>query len=68
MSGTVRKRRPGRPASVGEGKGATKALGLRLDGGLLARVRKWANAQPDKPGWSESIRRLVDSALKAAGY
>jgi hypothetical protein len=31
----------------------------------MQKLDTWASAQPDKPGRSEAIRRLVELALKA---
>jgi hypothetical protein len=40
---------------------------LRLPGELRARVDAWAAQQQGAPGRSEAIRRLVETALAAAG-
>lgn len=61
------KRGPGRPPTLGE-KGAGKTIQVRPGSERQARLRKWAKAQPDKPGESEAVRRLLDQALDAAGF
>jgi hypothetical protein len=55
------KKRRGRPAT---GRGAVTAIRLSVD--LRRRIDAWAAGQPDAPGRSEAIRRLVEIALAAA--
>jgi hypothetical protein len=62
------KRRMGRPPSVGGGKGADVLLSTRASSDMQKRLERWRKAQPDKPVKSEAVRRLLESALKAAGY
>jgi hypothetical protein len=38
---------------------------MRLSDDFIAQVDKWAATQPDAPGRSEAIRRLVELGLKA---
>ena len=68
ISNKVEKRRPGRPATVGGGRGGETFLGLRVPSDLPGRLDKWSKAQPDKPVRSEAARRLLESALKQAGF
>jgi hypothetical protein len=51
----------GRPPTV---EGPVTAI--RLPPALRAAVEKWAAQQPDKPGRSEAIRRLIEFGLDAA--
>ena len=53
-------KRRGRPAT---GKAPTRTL--RLTDEFIAKVDAWAAQQPDEPGRSEAIRRLVELGLKA---
>jgi hypothetical protein len=62
------KRRPGRPPSVGGGKGAEEFMGIRAPVDLVKRIDKWRKAEADKPGKAEAVRRLLDAGLKAAGF
>ena len=55
------KKRRGRPAT---GRDAVTAIRLSVD--LRRRLDAWAAEQPDEPGRSEAIRRLVEIALAAA--
>jgi hypothetical protein len=48
----------GRPAS-----GQDPVTAIRLSKEMRARVNAWAAQQPDEPGRSEAIRRLVDLGL-----
>jgi hypothetical protein len=59
-SAAPRKRR-GRPAT-----GRDPVTAIRLSDDLRRRVDAWAAKQPDGPGRSEAIRRLVEIALAAA--
>jgi hypothetical protein len=52
----------GRPKKVG---GVHPVSAVRLSGELRGQVDIWAGMQPDKPGHSEAIRRLVGIGLKA---
>ena len=56
----VKQKRRGRPAT---GKAPTRTL--RLTDEFIAAVDSWAGKQPDGPGRSEAIRRLVELGLKA---
>lgn len=38
---------------------------MRLSDEFIASVDEWASQQPDDPGRSEAIRRLVELGLKA---
>jgi len=62
------KKRPGRPKLSTKQRGAAQIIGLRLTTELRDRLLKWARAQQDKPGQSEAVRRLLEVALKGAGY
>ena len=55
-------RRPGagRPAA-----GKDPLVNQRMPLEMLAAIQDWAAAQPDHPGRSEAIRRLVELGLKA---
>lgn len=66
--GEAMKRGRGRPPILAEGKGAESRFGIRVSGELERRVDNWRKAQPDKPAQSEALRRLLESALKAAGF
>lgn len=37
---------------------------LRMSKEQAAAVTAWAASQPDKPNWSEAVRRLIERALK----
>ena len=50
----------GRPAT---GKDPVRTM--RLSDGFMASIDAWAERQPDRPGRSEAIRRLVELGLKA---
>jgi hypothetical protein len=53
-------KRRGRPAT---GKAPTRTI--RLSDEFMAKVDDWTAQQPDKPGRSEAIRRLVELGLTA---
>jgi hypothetical protein len=36
---------------------------VRMSDDVQAAVEAWAKKQPDKPGFSEAIRRLIDHGL-----
>jgi len=38
---------------------------LRMSKEQTAAVFEWAERQPDKPNWSEAVRRLIERALEA---
>jgi hypothetical protein len=40
-------------------------IGLRMSKESRLAVKKWASSQPDKPNFSEAVRRLIDIALKS---
>jgi hypothetical protein len=40
-------------------------VGLRMSKATRAAVKKWASSQPDKPNFSEAVRRLIDIALES---
>ncbi len=42
-------------------------MGFRASPALRESIVKWAEGQPDSPGLSESVRRLVEIGLKAKG-
>jgi len=48
------------------GKRAAPVKPLRMSAEQEKAVTDWAKRQPDKPNWSEAVRRLVDIALKAS--
>lgn len=50
----------GRPAT-----GTDPVRTFRFSDEFVASLDEWAERQPDKPSRSETIRRLVDIALKA---
>jgi hypothetical protein len=52
--------RGGRPVT-----GHDPMVGLRLSQESRAAVKKWASSQPDKPNFSEAVRRLIDIGLKS---
>jgi hypothetical protein len=56
----VVRKRPGRPAT-----GQDPVTAIRLSKEMRAAVDNWAAEQPDGPGRSEAIRRLVEIGLKA---
>jgi hypothetical protein len=39
---------------------------LRMSKDQAAAVTAWAARQPDKPNWSEAVRRLIDMGLARA--
>lgn len=43
-------------------------IGVRLGTELGERLARWAKAQHDKPGQSQAVRRLLEIALRSAGY
>ena len=55
------KKRRGRPAT---GRDAVATIRLSVD--LRRRLAAWAAEQPDEPGRSEAVRRLVEIALAGA--
>ena len=56
------KKKRGRPAT-----GRDPVMAIRLSGDIKKRVDSWAAKQEDKPGRSEAIRRLVETALATTG-
>jgi cytochrome c553 len=52
----------GRPAT-----GNDPVRAMRLSDEFIAKVDAWAAQQPDEPGRSEAIRRLVERGLNAKG-
>jgi hypothetical protein len=42
-------------------------MGFRAPPVLRASIVNWAENQPDKPGLSEAVRRLVEIGLEAKG-
>ncbi len=61
-------KRAGRPRLPGKGKGLSPFIGVRFGDELLGRIDKWRKAQDGKPKRSEALRRLIESALAAAGF
>jgi hypothetical protein len=55
------KKKTGRPAT-----GQDPLVALRLSPGKRQQVEAWAAAQPDKPSFSEAVRRLIDMGLLSA--
>ncbi|MGH6874353.1 MAG: hypothetical protein ACREDW_05015 [Aestuariivirgaceae bacterium] len=53
------KRRPGPPET-----GGGTLIGVRLLSDDLELLDQWREAQPDKPGRPEAIRRLVEKGVK----
>jgi hypothetical protein len=49
------------------GKIQDRILQMRVSDDFIEAVEKWAARQPDKPGRSEAIRRLVELGLRAKG-
>jgi hypothetical protein len=58
----VPKKGRGRPAT-----GRDPVTAIRLAAQLKDKLDAWAAQQPDKPGRSEAIRRLVELGLKVKG-
>jgi hypothetical protein len=56
----ILKKKAGRPAT-----GSDPVRAIRLSDEFLSNVDAWAAKQPDEPGRSEAIRRLVEIGLKA---
>jgi hypothetical protein len=56
----VKPKKRGRPAT-----GKDPLMGFRAPPVLRASIVKWAETQPDKPGLSEAVRRLVEIGLKS---
>jgi hypothetical protein len=54
----ILKKKPGRPAT-----GNDPVRAIRLSDEFLAKVDSWAARQPNEPGRSEAIRRLVELGL-----
>jgi hypothetical protein len=52
------KRKGGRPAT-----GQDPAVAVRLSPAKRREVEEWAAKQPDKPTFSEAVRRLIDLGL-----
>jgi hypothetical protein len=59
-SKNVVRKRPGRPAT-----GQDPVTAIRLSPKVREIIDEWASRQPDTPGRSEAIRRLVDIGLTA---
>jgi hypothetical protein len=55
----VKQKMRGRPAT-----GQKPLLAFRASPELRAAIEAWAAKQPDKPGLSKAIRRLVEFGLK----
>ena len=55
------KKKTGRPAT-----GRDPMIGLRLAPEARAAVEAWAKRQPDRPSFSEAVRRLIELGLRAA--
>lgn len=60
----VNKKSRGRPKKVG---GSHPVSAVRLPPDLAEAIDAWSEKQPDAPGRSEAIRRLVEKGLKAKG-
>jgi hypothetical protein len=66
MKKAIRKSRGGpRPGAGRKPTGTDPARTIRLSDKFIASVDGWAANQPDNPGRSEAIRRLVELGLKA---
>ncbi len=52
------KKKTGRPAT-----GQDPLVALRLSPEKRGEVEEWADTQPDKPSFSEAVRRLIDLGL-----
>jgi hypothetical protein len=52
------KKKTGRPAT-----GKDPMIGLRLSPEKRREIEEWAARQPDKPSFSEAVRRLIDRGL-----
>jgi hypothetical protein len=61
---SVNKKAIGRPRKKG---GVHPVSAVRLAPETSAAVDAWAASQPDEPGRSEAIRRLVELGLKVKG-
>lgn len=53
-----------RPGSGRKPTGTDPARTIRISDEFIASVDAWAAQQPDEPGRSEAIRRLVEIGLK----
>ena len=63
MKTSIKKATPKRRGRPATGKAPTRTL--RLTDAFIAKVDAWAAQQPDEPGRSEAIRRLVELGLKS---
>jgi hypothetical protein len=61
MKTSIKKATPKRRGRPATGKAPTRTL--RLTDAFIAKVDAWAAQQPDEPGRSEAIRRLVEMGL-----
>jgi hypothetical protein len=61
MKRSIKKATPKRRGRPATGKAPTRTL--RLTDQFIASVDTWAERQPDAPGRSEAIRRLVELGL-----
>jgi hypothetical protein len=52
------KKKTGRPAT-----GKDPLVALRLSPEKRREIEEWAEQQPDKPSFSEAVRRLIDRGL-----
>lgn len=50
----------GRPAT-----GHSPMRGLRMPDSLVSAVESWSKKQPDRPGFSEAVRQLLEYAIRA---
>jgi hypothetical protein len=59
MTKAITKRPRGRPAT-----GVGILIGTRWRAATVHAIDRWRRQQPDKPGRTEAVRRLVDMALE----
>lgn len=57
------KKRKGRPPHVGLKEGA-KIVTVRFALEMQQKINEWRRGQPDIPGFSESLRRLIEKGLE----
>jgi hypothetical protein len=62
MTESPKKKRMGRPP----GRAYGRVLNVRISTRLLKEIEAWRKRQADAPSQGESVRRLIESALRAA--
>jgi mannose/cellobiose epimerase-like protein (N-acyl-D-glucosamine 2-epimerase family) len=63
MSINTDKKKRGRPAT-----GQDPLMALRMPKHMTEALMAWAAQQPDKPGKSEALRRIVSHFLQRRGF